>query len=580
MSGAFDSMLPERGPFIWLNRLRARLDTLSAPETTLTWQPAPRWPGNFDRGKLLCEGRFQLRDRVVDIPGASIWDLPQEDPEIRNALHGFVWLDDLAAVADGPARRRARDWTHDWVSRYGRGPDRSPEETGRRLMHLLPHAGPILGLSDAAHSRALLRALGQQARFLARRWSSAPPGRPRFTALAGLIRAALSLSAAGDHLGAALAAIGAHCDEVIDDAGGLPTRNPEDLLEVFILLTMTAATLTEAGQDPGAALQDGIARIAPTLRALRHADGALARFHGGDCGGEGVLDRALADARIRPTARPGLAMGYARLAAGRTTVIVDAAQPPAPAMSENAHASTLAFELTSGRRPVIVNWGAGHLFGADWHRAGRATPSHSTLAIEGYSSSRLGPVRRRGAPALLIERPGTVVARQEAGLGGHSLTVWHDGYSGTHGLTHVRQLLMARDGRSLGGEDTLAAFSDPEREVFERMRARMPNGWLPFTIRFHLHPDVAARRDPKGAAVALTLKSGETWIFRHDGAAKLALEPGVYLDPRQTEPRATKQVVLSADAMDYASVIKWSLAKTPGSLRPPRDLDRDDHLGD
>ena len=79
----------------------------------------------------------------------------------------------------------------------------------------------------------------------------------------------------------------------------------------------------------------------------------------------------------------GLAMGFARLSGGRTSVIADAAPPPDGQASLSAHASTLAFELTSGRRAVIVSCGSGVPFGPDWRRAGRATAPHSPLEIEG-----------------------------------------------------------------------------------------------------------------------------------------------------------------------------------------------------
>src|SRR5690606_10582358 len=105
---------------------------------------------------------------------------------------------------------------------------------------------------------------------------------------------------------------------------------------------------------------------------------------------EGRLDQALAASEVKAPRRTGLAMGFARLGHGRTTMIVDVASPPVRDASAQGHASTLAFELTSGRRPLIVNCGSGRTFGEKWRRAGRATPSHSTLAIEGYSSARLG----------------------------------------------------------------------------------------------------------------------------------------------------------------------------------------------
>ncbi len=174
----------------------------------------------------------------------------------------------------------------------------------------------------------------------------------------------------------------------------MPTRNPEDLLEIFTLLNWAAAALGEVGKSIPQAHLDAIERIAPSLRTLRHTDGGLARFHGGGRGPEGRLDYALATSRVKTRMPDGLAMGFARLSAGRTSVIVDASSPPTGTASYNAHASTLAFELTSGRRPLIVNCGSGATFGPDWRRAGRATPSHSTLCLDGYSSARLGDADR------------------------------------------------------------------------------------------------------------------------------------------------------------------------------------------
>ena len=69
---------------------------------------------------------------------------------------------------------------------------------------------------------------------------------------------------------------------------------------------------------------------------------------------------------------------------------------------------------------------------------------------------------------------------------------------------------------------------------------------MPFAIRFHLHPDVDATLDMGGHAVSMQLRSGEIWMFRHDGRAKLTLEPSVYLEKGRLKPRACQQIVLSA----------------------------------
>ncbi|TMV37045.1 heparinase, partial [Thioclava sp. BHET1] len=146
------------------------------------------------------------------------------------------------------------------------------------------------------------------------------------------------------------------------------------------------------------------------------------------------------------------------------------------------HASTLAFELTSGRRPLIVNCGSGAPFGPDWRRAGRATPSHSTLAINGYSSSRFGGKGDRFADLAEV-----IHSRQSVGSEGTSLLVGHTGYSATHGLTHMRGLVLSQNGRSLTGEDTLASLSDAERGRFDALLQQEGRDGVEFVLRFHLH---------------------------------------------------------------------------------------------
>ncbi|MEI2805548.1 MAG: heparinase II/III family protein [Albidovulum sp.] len=565
-----------------VHRLHARLAALARPATGFVSQPEPRTIGSYARGRQLTAGNFLFAGFLIEAKDKPIWDLPIPDPRFEEEIHGSAWLDDLAAVADSAARRRAQDWVFDWIGRYrwGGGPGWTPDLTGRRLIRWINHAILLLNGRSRKESDAYFRCLGQQTIFLARRWRSAAPGLPRFEALTGLIYAGLALTGMERHVGPAAAALARECDREIDAEGGIPTRNPEELLEVFTLLTWAASALSGAGRTPQPAHHDAIDRIAPTLRALRHADGGLARFHGGGRGLEGRLDQALAAAGGRALTAHGLAMGYARLAAGRTTIIVDAAMPPKGRASANAHASTLAMELTSGRRPVIVNCGSGASFGPDWRRAGRATPSHSTLCIQGFSSSRLGaggvlPSTARGE---FTDTPDQVWAQPEDDSAGHRLMAGHNGYVPTHGLTHIRQIMLSIDGRALAGEDTLGAMTVADRRRFETIMERTRNQGVPFSLRFHLHPDVDCALDLGGTAVSLALKSGEIWIFRHDGVGELTLEPSVYLESGRLKPRTTKQIVLGATVVDYACQLGWTLAKAQDTPSAIRDTLRDDAI--
>lgn len=560
----------------WMHRVHARLSTLARPATGFVSQPEPRTIGAFARGRQLLAGNYLFAGYLIEGPGVSLWDLDAPDLAFEEELHGFTWLDDLAAVGDAAPREKAQTWLWQWIERFGRGygPGWTPDLTGRRVIRWIHHALFVLRGQEPAMSEAFYRSLAQQTIFLARRWQATTPGLPRFEALTGLIYAGLSLQGMEKHVAPALRALEKECRAQVDDQGGIPTRNPEELLEVFTLLTWAAAALEESERAIGAEHQAAIQRIAPTLRTLRHADGSLARFHGGGRGAEGRLDTALAASGVKSRMPDGLSMGYARLSAGRSSVIIDASVPPKGPASRDAHASTLAFELTSGRRPLIVNCGSGGSFGVEWRRAGRATASHSTVALEGYSSARLGTGSTRGE--WLTDAPDHVPIEIRQASDGLTFQGGHNGYVRTHGLTHARTLELTFDGRGMAGEDLLIAMEEADKRVFDRVMDGVRLQGAPFHIRFHLHPDVDATLDMGGAAIGLALKSGELWVFRHDGTAELTLEPSVYLEKGRLRPRATKQIVLSHRAMDYATRIRWSLAKAQDTPISIRDLHRDE----
>ena len=567
-----------------MHRVHARLARYATPATGFQSQPEPRTIGRVSKGRQLTAGNFLLAGYLVEAPGRSMWDLPVPDPSFEEALHGFSWLDDLAAIGEGEAREKAQDWVFGWIQRYGggRGPGWAPDLAGRRVLRWVNHALFLLAAQDRKASDRFYRSLSQQVVFLSRRWSKTSPGLPRFEALAGLIYAGLALTGMERHVRPAVAALARECVDQIDDEGGLPTRNPEELLEVFTLLTWASMALTEAGHMARPEHLAAIERIAPTLRSLRHADGGLARFHGGGRGQEGVLDTVLAMSGIKAKAPERRAMGFSRISAGRTTVVVDSAAPPKGRASANGHASTCAFELTSGRRPLIVNCGSGAQFGAAWRRAGRATPSHSVLAIEGVSSSRLGaPSMILGREQeLLSEAPGDVQINRETALDGQRLQVGHDGWRRTHGLTHARTLDVTLDGRGLAGEDVMTTLSDADKAQFERQMDALKLQGIPLEIRFHLHPEVDAAVDMGGSAVSMALKSGEVWVFRHDATAQMSLEASVYLENGRLKPRSGEQIVLRIRALEYTTRVRWSLAKAQETPLSIRDLQRDDPLGD
>jgi uncharacterized heparinase superfamily protein len=182
---------------------------------------------------------------------------------------------------------------------------------------------------------------------------------------------------------------------------------------------------------------------------------------------------------------------------------------------------------------MIVNCGALPGGSADWRDATRATAAHSTMVIADVSSSELKP-EGLGRRPVVVE-----VQRQEAN-GAHWLEASHDGWKKLFGAVHRRRLYLAESGDDVRGEDVVEAPT-PQ----------------PFTLRFHLHPDVNASLQQDGSAVLLRLRSGSGWRLRADGA-RMGLEESIYLGSH--EPRRAEQVVLTGYA-DGPQQVKWAITR-------------------
>ncbi len=560
-----------------MDRLVARLLARGQGPGVLIAQPEPRGTGQFARGQQMLAGNFLMAGELVQAAGQV--PFAATTPEAVDALHGFGWLDDLAAVGNRDARKLAQQGLADWLARYGhgQGPGWVPGLTGRRLINWLSHAVFLMQAQDKPAQDRFLRALAHHAAYLARRAHRTPVGLSRIEAYAGLLFATLSMEGwegRSDSAARALVSAGA---EVIGRDGGIISRNPEELLECFILLAWAARLKGMQGGTLSQDWLDLLARAAGALRLLRHADGGLARFHGGGRGNEGDLAAALS---VHDTlgATPvqlvgGLAMGFARLAAGRTSVIIDAAAPPQGAGAHRAHASTLAFELTSNRRPVIVSCGDGRSFGPDWQRAARASASHSTLSLDGFSSARFsGSDKGR---QNLTDGPNKVGCEFRHTAWSRVVSLSHDGYLASHGMEHLRYLDLSADGRVLTGEDMLVATSKADRKRFDDVRSRAGDAGVPFSLRFHLHPEVEASVDMNGTAISVVLRSGEVWVFRAEGQI-VTLAPSVYLEKGRLKPRAALQIVLSFRAQNYTSQINWTFQKAQGTPLAMRDTAQND----
>lgn len=549
----------------WRLKIAAKTAQFARTPKVFVYHPEPKSIGSFTRGQQIAVGNFQFSGTLIEAPKRSIWDLQAPD-FVVDEIHECAWVDDLAAVGTAETRRLLQSWVADWINRYGSGSGVGwqPGLTGRRLIHWVSHALLIMQGQDKSNTTGFLRSVARQARFLEKTWHLAPVGLPRIQALVGLVYVGLVLQNKERLLSPTIKRLGRECARLIGPDGSVESRSPEELMDVFILLVWAARVLEEAGKQADPRHIEALERIAPTLRVLRLGDGALVRCHGGGRGVEGRLDQALAESGIRAQAMRETRMGYTRLSSGRTIIIIDSENPASGAPSKQAHASTLAFEMSAGRFPVVVNTGPGRFFGPDWRRASRATACHSTLVLdntssssiwsEGYAGNTFGE-RLFGAPTK------TTLDRA------HEVTgVWvlasHNGYAKTHGVTHDRRMFLSPNGREFRGEDTIFVANKDDRKMFD---ARKGDG-LGYAIHFHLHPDVVPSLDMSGHAVSLKLKSEEIWVFRQTGG-EITLEDAVYLDQQRLRPRQTKQIVIRGVMQDDRAQVTWAMTRAQEGKR-------------
>ena len=569
---------PSAGSKTFADRVHARIRLHFGKTGNLKISKEPKSTGSADRGRILTAGEFPNGNgEPLRIPGGDLWQTNTASNEVHEELHGFTWLDDLAALRSREAVALAGKWLFGWIERYGdgRGPGWFPTLAARRVIRCLHHAHMTLALCPDSKHEQFRQFVRFHAGFLRRRWRKAPQGVSRIESVVGMTYANLAISSDNSQIESCARMISETCDSTVDPDGTIPSRNPEELLQIATLLGWAAHELADAGCPPWSGHIGAMKRIAPVLRTLRHSDGALPRFQGGGRGQRGNLDRALTVSCEKKFASASLAMGYVRISAGSSTVVADASPPRLISNSRNFHASTLAFELSSGLCPIVVNRGPGRGFAEEIRRQARETVSHSTLVVDGISSSQGARNDRATGNGHDSQRVPLQDVRvdQVPEVGKRTLIASHGGYRKLFGITHIRRMDMALCGQRVWGEDTLWARTVAERNTLELASSSAGPDGLPFAARFHLHPEVEARLESRG--VRILLRDGSCWTFEFSGPARIAVDESLYLDEVGTEARPSQQIVLDSLLPGGPAQLRWTFKriKAPSTAPKPKNLE-------
>ncbi len=337
------------------------------------------------------------------------------------------------------------------------------------------------------------------------------------------INAAIALPELESGLPKRLAEFGHDVDRQILGDGGHIERAPARALAVLAILTEVQGALLGHHIEPPGELVSAIDRMVPFIKALLHGDGGFALI-----GGATANTGELIEAVIQASGGKGRAMasaphsGFHRLRAGQTTLIADCGRT----LAGGVYRAPASFELSAGKNRLIGNCGTRLIDdGArgQWLDALGSTAAHTALVINDKDAGAVTDAR--------VERRDHEGARL--------IEMSHDGYTAATGIRHTRTVYLDASGSDVRGEDVLTG-----------------GGSQPFSVRFHLYPDVRASMVSGGGEVIVKPPRGRGWRFTTRYPVRL--EDSVsFFDGRQ---HRTQQIVILGNHEPDKTVVKWRFA--------------------
>jgi uncharacterized heparinase superfamily protein len=525
-------------------RLRGRfpIKLLSVPKDPVA--------GNKVRGESILKGQLCFGDECFPLRTLDFND-PALSQRCSDYLQSFAWLRDLAAAANREkALPIAERLTRNWLQAYGNAINERawrPDLWGRRILFWTAYAPYILQSKDLVFRSSILNTLARGARHLDKTAEKAAPGLPRIEAWAGVIASALVVQGVPGRLARGESGLIRALGAAVHDDGGIASRSPLEQLVLVELLSQLRAIYIAGRREMPEQISDALSASAAALLAVTMGDGALSNWQGSNMLSPRRVTAALegSGVRARPL-RQARGWGYHRLSAKGSVIVFDAAPPPASRALSGGCASTLAFEFSDGEDRLIVNCG-----GVGWAKtdlpdeliqALRTTAAHSTLTLGDRNSTAIHLDGTLGKGVAEVE-----LSREDV-AGAAKVEASHDGYVRRFGLTHQRQIILSADGREVKGEDNLIGTGRRRR-----------GGAVPFSVRFHLAPDVEVTTTADGQGALLRIRGGPAWQFRCKGGA-LTVEDSLWIDG-SAKPNASQQLVIGGETMPGGTSISWLLRR-------------------
>jgi len=495
---------------IWFKLYRPKPDLRPASPLRGTKYPTVGW--TLRSISMLGPERFRFLKEEGGLEEG--WNPPGKT---RLWIYNLHYFDDLNA-RDAQQRNELH---HALISRWirenppGKGPGWEPYPLSLRMVNWIKW---LLSRDlDEAREAELLDLMAQslavQARFLERRLEHHLRGNHLIANAKALVLSGLFFS--GDEPSSwyekGIQILCSELSEQILSDGGHFERSPmyhsiilEDILDLINIHTVYGCRFPESWTGHAA-------KMLWWLYVMSHPDGDIVLFNDAAFGIAPSLKKledyasALSIGGVTKTL-PDLVFfqetGYARACKKPFTCFFDVAPIGPDYQPGHAHADTLSFEMSVGKRRVFVDTGASSYEGPD-RLEQRQTKAHNTLTVDNHDSSEVWGnyrVARRAkvTESSAYEANGCAVVR---GV--------HDGFSRLSDVgLHERKWIVSRTGIEI-------------RDKIDGAGTHLVSSHL------HLHPDVKIL-DNNAQNIGLMLPSGLKAVVRMDEKFEVSYEPCKY----------------------------------------------------
>ena len=476
---------------LWFKLHQSKIDVIDLAPSLRVQQG--KWaPPVAHKSTMLGPCRFKFLGVEHDLPANGGWN----DSALEKLwLYNLHYFEDLNAESAHDRTSWHSALIQRWVAEnppsYGNGWE--PYPTSLRIVNWVKWA-----LEGNVVPAVCVLSLATQARWLCRRLEVHLLGNHLFANAKALVFAGLYLEGpeAEQWLAKGLGILARELPEQVLPDGGNFERSPmyhaiflEDLLD---LLNIANAYVSPAPTALVAQWRDASLRMLDWLQGITHPDGQIAMFNDAAFGIAATADGLAAyagrvlgtDAVLSGLPRCGAPCndgggglryrqwadsGYIRLECADAVALLDVARIGPDYLPGHAHADTLSFELSVFGQRVIVNGGTSRYGSGAERLRERQTLSHSTVEVDGQSSSEVWGgfrVARRAYPFDL-----TVSESREV----LSVACSHDGYKRLQGKPVHRRSWQ---------------LSPNHIEVADSVSG----SGLPAVARYILHPNVGVER--------------------------------------------------------------------------------------